>query len=104
MANSVIVFDEPDLEFRYEQRLIDPRDGLALFGPYDADSSSQPGTLTYTVIRTSEGIAKFSSWASRMNSPTVEEINRNHLLWPLFLDLKLHSILSGQKNLFGHIQ
>jgi hypothetical protein len=84
MTNSVIIFDEPDLEFRYDQRLIDPRDGLALFGPYDADLPSQPGTLTYIVIGTGEGIAKFSSWAGKMNSPTVEDINRNHLLWPPF--------------------
>ena len=27
---SVIVFDEPELEFRYEQKMADPRDGLSL--------------------------------------------------------------------------
>ena len=42
---SIIVFDEPELEFRYEQRMADPRDGLSLFGPFDADLPSVPGTV-----------------------------------------------------------
>ena len=42
MNSSLLLFREPDLEFRYNQRIKDPRDGLTLFGPYDADHASHP--------------------------------------------------------------
>ena len=44
MTNAVTILSEPELEFRYGQRLLQPQDGLGLFGPYDTDASSHPGT------------------------------------------------------------
>ena len=82
--NSAIVFDEPDLEFRYGQRLQDPRDGLALFGPYDTDQSSHPASLSYMVVGTPEGIASFSLWSGMMNSPVSSAPRNNIRLWPPF--------------------
>lgn len=82
MINSVIVFNEPELEFRYGQRLVDPRDGLALFGPFDADSSSRPSSLSHVVLGTDEGIAKFSAWSKAANHPAVETGGNNRLWIP----------------------
>lgn len=82
MNDSIILFNEPELEFRYGQRMQDPHDGLALFGPYDADQSSKPGKSTYIVIGNKVGIGKFHSWSKIMNTPTVG--NQNSRLWPSF--------------------
>ena len=57
------ILPEPPLEFRHGQGLTDPRNGLALFGPWDADSPSRPGNISYGVIGTAEGIAKFHRFA-----------------------------------------
>ena len=84
MTESIIVFDEPELEFRYEQRVTDPRDGLALFGPFDTDSPSKPGTLPYIVIGTGNGITHFKNWAEAMNRPAVSAPKGNLRLWPPF--------------------
>ncbi len=84
MTESIIVFDEPELEFRYHQRTIDPRDGLALFGPFDADGPSRPGTLSYIVIGTGPGITKFKAWSEIMNNPATFARKANLRLWPPF--------------------
>jgi hypothetical protein len=84
MTKSLIVFNEPELEFRYEQRVQDPRDGLALFGPCDADQPSHQRSLTYIVIGTDDGIAKFNTWSNMMNHPSTEAPKGNQRLWPPF--------------------
>lgn len=84
MTESVIIFAEPELEFRYGQRVKDPHDGLALFGPFDADHPSQPGALTYIVLGTDEGVARFTTWSKAMNCPAVEAPGANPRLWPPF--------------------
>jgi hypothetical protein len=40
----LIHLEEPELEFRYSQRTQDPKEGLSIFGPYDADQPSHPKT------------------------------------------------------------
>ncbi len=84
MTNSVITFDEPNLEFRYGQRVKDPRDGLALFGPYDTEHSSHPASLSHMLLGTPEGIAKFKTWSSMMNYPATSAPKNNTRLWPPF--------------------
>ncbi|MCY3553614.1 MAG: hypothetical protein OXH39_24430 [Candidatus Poribacteria bacterium] len=84
ITDSTIVFDEPELEFRYGQRTADPRDGLALFGPYDADLPSRPGRLSYILIGTDKGITTFKKWADAMNRPAIFAPNGNQRLWPPF--------------------
>ena len=81
---SIIVFDEPELEFRYEQKMADPRDGLSLFGPFDADLPSGPGQLSYIVIGTDEGIFQFKRWSNSMNRPAIFAPKENQRLWPPF--------------------
>ncbi len=82
-GQTVIVFDEPELEFGYDRTMDDPRHGLALFGPYDATAPSRP-SMGYVTVGTPEGIEKFRSWAEEMNKPTVSAPNDNHKLWVPF--------------------
>lgn len=84
MSSSLIVFREPELEFRYNQWVKDPRDGLALFGPYDADQPSHPKSMPYIVLGTPDGIADFATWADMMNAPAIEAPDDNYRLWPPF--------------------
>jgi hypothetical protein len=84
LSNPAIVFDEPDLEFRYSQHLQDPRDGLSLFGPYDTDDSSHRATLSYIVVGTPEGIASFNIWSGMMKAPVSSAPRNNIRLWPPF--------------------
>ena len=36
---SSIMLEEPSLEFRYSQKVIDPKVGLTIFGPQDSDAA-----------------------------------------------------------------
>lgn len=79
------IISEPNLEFRHGQRLTDPRNGLALFGPWDADSAARPGNIAYGVIGTSEGINLFHEFAQRMACPIVPNERQHHLrIWRPF--------------------
>ncbi len=88
MSKSAIIFDEPDLEFRFGQRVKDPHDGLGLFGPYDADLESRPTSLNYVAIGTPEGLAQLSGWVDAMNRPVTEVPKNNYRLWPPFPGFK----------------
>ena len=81
MNNSAIVLNEPELEFRYGQRTYDPRDGLALFGPYDADLSTRPSTISYIVLGPKDGIGKFQKWSQLISHPTFDTPKGNQRLW-----------------------
>jgi hypothetical protein len=83
--NDASILEEPTLEFRYGQRLVDPRDGLSLFGPYDADMPSRPGNVPYGVIGTEAGIAQFRAFAQHISSPIVPDLlSFDPDLWPAF--------------------
>ena len=71
MLSEVKILDEPALEFRYGQPVTDPRDGLSLFGPYDADAPGHPSALSYGVVGTGEGIDLFFGMVER-NDPLVD--------------------------------
>ena len=76
------VLPEPLLEFRYGQQVTDPRDGLSLFGPYDADASSHPTSLSYGVVGTSKGIELFELWSEAMATAWTEAPHGNTRKWP----------------------
>lgn len=78
------IFPEPLIEFRYGQKLRDPHTGLALFGPYDADSSSHPKTIVYGVVGTREGNSAFVEWVRKMNKPIFPGLGSNKRIWPTF--------------------
>lgn len=82
--NNTLLFDEPELEFQFNQRVKDPRHGLSLFGAYDANSASGPGSVSYIVLGTEEGQAKFHAWAREMNQPALSAPKDNYRLWVPF--------------------
>lgn len=82
-TGSVTILDEPLLEFRYGQRLADPRDGLAIFGPCDCDESSHPKALTYAVVGPAEGVEAFQEWSRAMQRPATFPRGKPRL-WPTF--------------------
>lgn len=88
MPNSLIIFDEPDLEFGYGQRVKDPHDGIALFGPYDKALPSHPASLNYVAIGTGEGLDQLSQWIGSMNMPVTHVPKDNYRLWPPFPGFK----------------
>ena len=54
---SLTIIEEPSLEFRYGQRVIDPRVGLSIFGPIDSDLPNHPRNVSYGLVGTEQGIA-----------------------------------------------
>lgn len=82
-AGAVSVLEEPLLEFRYRQRLPDPRDGLSIFGPCDSDEPSHPKSMTYAAIGPSEGVAAFEEWSRAMQRP-ASFLGGKPRLWPTF--------------------
>lgn len=62
----LIRLEEPKLQFRFEQRLEDPRDGLTLFGPL---SEGAPYGLRAGVVGTSAGLDLFRRWVDRIQRP-----------------------------------
>lgn len=59
-------FDEPELDFKYDQRSHHPKDGLFLYGPYDAPRKVRE--VRIGVIGTKEGISHFRFWSDRLLS------------------------------------
>jgi hypothetical protein len=78
MNNSVIILDEPQLEFGYGQRTCDPRDGLSLFGPYDSGIAKP---INYILLGTKEGINLFQQWSSLLSQPAIDTPKGNQRLW-----------------------
>ena len=85
-----MVFSEPDLEFRNGQKAKDPRDGLGLFGPFDADLASCP-QLNYVVLGTTSGLDSFNQWATHMNGPVIDAPNDGRVI-PNFISQALKNI------------
>src|SRR2546425_5296089 len=83
--DAVTFIPEPKLEFRYSQPALDPRDGLALFGPYDADKPGHPRNISYGLIGTPEGIQRFLDFSQKLIGPvTPIDPARRTRLWPAF--------------------
>jgi len=82
MNSEIICLNEPLLEFRYGQDMVEPHDGLSLFGPYDTDFSSHPRNISYAIAGSEEGIEAFNRWSHRIQSVIYPEGDRR--LWPLF--------------------
>jgi hypothetical protein len=63
------VLDEPDLEFRAGNRHIDPRFGLTVFGPADADAPTAPTRIAVGLIGSSRHVNELRHWLSRCREP-----------------------------------
>jgi hypothetical protein len=97
ITEKVIILEEPILEFRYEQRLSDPHDGLSMFGPYDTDTPSHPKSISYGLVGSNVGLARFKAFANRINAPIVYDIDsQKSALWPTFpgFEASFHCSLS----------
>jgi hypothetical protein len=77
------LIDEPDLEFRFNERLVDPRFGLSIFGPVDSDAPSHPKNISYGVVGTPRGIELARLFLKAVQHPIVKE-SKNPRLWPLY--------------------
>jgi hypothetical protein len=84
MGDVVTVLPETRLEFRHSQSVADPHDGLTLFGPYDADSQSQPKSISYALIGPKETIQSFERFSKDLNRPILCEPKLNPNLWPMY--------------------
>lgn len=78
------VFKEPLVEFRYNQGLESPHDGLSLFGPYDGDSGHSPKNITYGVICTEEIQNDFFNFSEKITEPIIPDSGTNERLWSAF--------------------
>ncbi len=84
-SRPIPVLNEPELEFRYRQRVVDPRDGLALFGPFDADHSSHPRSVVYGVIGTDVALEAMQQWSREFIQPVLTDpTNYDVRNWPHF--------------------
>ena len=85
MVGSFRVLTEPALEFNYGQQLVDPHDGLGLFGPYSAPLAYHPKNISYAVIGPPEGLEAFHRFSEAFRSPILPgEADINPRLWPPF--------------------
>ncbi len=81
----IVQLSEPDLEFRYGQRAANPRWGLSLFGPYDADSPAHITSISYGLVGTHQGAESFLRFAETLRGPIVRELNtKKPALWTAF--------------------
>jgi len=62
------VLDEPALEFRAGNRHIDPRFGIAQFGPADADMETAPRRITVGVVGTTRATDGLQKWLDSCGS------------------------------------
>ncbi len=84
-SDNISWIDEPTLEFRYGQNLIDPHDGLSVFGPFDADQPSSPKQISYGIVGTQYGINECSKFIGTLNTPIlIDDKSTNAILWPPF--------------------
>jgi len=74
MLHELTILREPELVFRYGQKATDPRAGLALFGPFDADLPAHKRSLPYAVVGTSDGVASFRGFANLIRGPVVSQM------------------------------
>lgn len=63
------VLHEPELEFRAGNRHIDPRYGISVFGPADADSPTAPHQIPVALVGPGRAIEGIRSWLQRCQRP-----------------------------------
>lgn len=68
MKSRLFFIEEPNLIFGSDQKTIDPRDGLVLFGPH---KPLHPYSLRIGVVGTTEGITDYSDFVSQLNRPII---------------------------------
>ncbi|HAO09159.1 MAG TPA: hypothetical protein DCQ50_19760 [Chryseobacterium sp.] len=81
MIKNLIHIDEPRILFGYNQKMVDPRDGLTLFGPVD---NNIPYGIMNGVVGTKEGLKKFKNFVTSLQSPIFNTNNTTRPFFPGF--------------------
>lgn len=82
---SLSFIPEPFLEFRYAQKVLDPKTGLSVFGPYDTDLPSHPRNISYGAIGTKKGMELVARFFGLIQTAIVTMTeSENPRLWPAF--------------------
>ncbi|MGW3667167.1 argonaute/piwi family protein [Streptomyces sp. NPDC005141] len=63
------VLHEPELEFRSGNRHIDPRYGISVYGPADADSPTGPRQIPIALVGPAQAVDGIRSWLQRCQDP-----------------------------------
>src|SRR4051794_31795217 len=63
------VLDEPELEFGAGRRHIDPRFGIASYGPVDAGTDAAPTSIRVAIVGPEAAVEGIRSWLQRAREP-----------------------------------
>lgn len=78
----LIHIPEPTVLFHHSQAMVDPRDGLSLFGPLQ---ENKPNSIRWGVIGPRGSIDRMKRWVLRIQAPVTNETNPiTHPLFPGF--------------------
>lgn len=78
------VEDEPEISFGKGSRHVDPRAGLAQFGPFLAGGQAAPlGSINVGVVGPREALSQVTQWLQRLESP-IDADPGDSLLFPSF--------------------
>lgn len=69
---NLIKIDEPALLFRHDQAMLDPRDGLSLFGPLD---KGKPYGIRWGLVGLADGNARFVRWVSDIQNAVGADLS-----------------------------
>jgi hypothetical protein len=72
-------FEEPNILFAHNQKLSDPRDGLALFGPVEPIYGIKSGVLS-----TMDGLHKFKNYLDMIQKPVYNKNSNTRPFFPGF--------------------
>ena len=85
MDSDLLFLGEPLLEFRYGQKVVDPKVGLAVFGPFDTDLPSHPKNISYGIVGTEDGKELAKNFFNHIQGNIVSQTaSENPRLWPTF--------------------
>ena len=91
------VLDEPELEFGGGNRHIDPRFGIATYGPADLLAPDAPRAVRIGLIGPADQLDGLGTWLERCREPIPAKDERYPHLFPKFpgcdIDVGLHSTL-----------
>jgi hypothetical protein len=79
-----IQLKEPELIFGEKQRCVDPKTGLAAYGPYSNASGATSGQLRVGIVGTGEAVEKTLSRLQEISRPVEQDPNLDSILYPSF--------------------
>lgn len=73
---SLTLFDEPRLHFGGDHTDIDPKRGLALYGPCDLDTPKHKNRVRVGLVGTGQTVAQAREWLSRCANPIPGKLDK----------------------------